>query len=95
MLEELKKAAERKVVILNCTQCLRGAVKTVYATGQVRAVQRFQTPLLCKEIIPLIQIGCVLLVVPMYKTRLIKCKGMAYKRTTPEKILAWKYLSMH
>ncbi|PKU30870.1 hypothetical protein llap_18826 [Limosa lapponica baueri] len=39
LLEELKKAAERKVVILNCTQCLRGSVKTVYATGQVRVVQ--------------------------------------------------------
>ncbi|XP_068016336.1 60 kDa lysophospholipase isoform X2 [Melanerpes formicivorus] len=37
LLEELKKAAERKVVILNCTQCLRGAVKTVYATGQTLA----------------------------------------------------------
>lgn len=46
LLEELKKAAERKVVILNCTQCLRGSVKTVYATGQVRAVQ---TLLLCKK----------------------------------------------
>ncbi|XP_027588690.1 60 kDa lysophospholipase isoform X1 [Pipra filicauda] len=37
VLEELKKAAERKVVILNCTQCLRGSVKTVYATGQTLA----------------------------------------------------------
>ncbi|XP_061854550.1 60 kDa lysophospholipase isoform X2 [Colius striatus] len=37
LLEELKKATERKVVILNCTQCLRGAVKTVYATGQTLA----------------------------------------------------------
>uniref|UniRef100_A0A8C0EJE6 asparaginase n=1 Tax=Bubo bubo TaxID=30461 RepID=A0A8C0EJE6_BUBBB len=37
LLEELKKAAERKVVILNCTQCLRGSVKTVYATGQTLA----------------------------------------------------------
>ncbi|XP_030922048.1 60 kDa lysophospholipase [Geospiza fortis] len=37
LLEELRKAAERKVVILNCTQCLRGAVKTVYATGQTLA----------------------------------------------------------
>uniref|UniRef100_A0A8C3V975 asparaginase n=1 Tax=Catharus ustulatus TaxID=91951 RepID=A0A8C3V975_CATUS len=35
LLEELRKAAKRKVVILNCTQCLRGAVKTVYATGQM------------------------------------------------------------
>ncbi|KAM9014379.1 60 kDa lysophospholipase isoform 2-T2 [Ara ararauna] len=37
LLEELKKATERKVVILNCTQCLRGSVKTVYATGQTLA----------------------------------------------------------
>ncbi|XP_051476670.1 60 kDa lysophospholipase isoform X3 [Apus apus] len=35
LLKELKKATERKVVILNCTQCLRGSVKTVYATGQM------------------------------------------------------------
>ncbi|KAG6929724.1 asparaginase [Chelydra serpentina] len=34
LLEELKKATERKVVILNCTQCLRGSVAAVYATGQ-------------------------------------------------------------
>ena len=39
LLEELKKATGRKVVILNCTQCLRGSVTTVYATGQVRVVQ--------------------------------------------------------
>ncbi|OXB73585.1 UNVERIFIED_CONTAM: hypothetical protein H355_005300 [Colinus virginianus] len=37
LLEELKRATERKVVILNCTQCLRGSVKTVYATGQTLA----------------------------------------------------------
>ncbi|NXC17498.1 LPP60 lysophospholipase, partial [Corythaeola cristata] len=37
LLEELKKAAERKVLILNCTQCLRGSVKMVYATGQTLA----------------------------------------------------------
>ncbi|XP_059579260.1 60 kDa lysophospholipase isoform X2 [Alligator mississippiensis] len=34
LLEELKKATDRKVVILNCTQCLRGTVTPVYATGQ-------------------------------------------------------------
>ncbi|KAJ7345225.1 hypothetical protein JRQ81_001175 [Phrynocephalus forsythii] len=34
LLEELKKATDRKVVILNCTQCLRGAVSVVYATGK-------------------------------------------------------------
>uniref|UniRef100_A0A8C9G0F7 asparaginase n=1 Tax=Pavo cristatus TaxID=9049 RepID=A0A8C9G0F7_PAVCR len=37
LLEELKRATERKVVILNCTQCLRGSVKKVYATGQTLA----------------------------------------------------------
>ncbi|XP_030418140.1 60 kDa lysophospholipase isoform X2 [Gopherus evgoodei] len=34
LLDELKKATDRKVVILNCTQCLRGSVAAVYATGQ-------------------------------------------------------------
>ncbi|KAL8168896.1 UNVERIFIED_CONTAM: hypothetical protein K2H54_023544 [Gekko kuhli] len=34
LLEELKKATDRNVVILNCTQCLRGAVSLVYATGK-------------------------------------------------------------
>ncbi|KGL73377.1 60 kDa lysophospholipase, partial [Tinamus guttatus] len=37
LLQELKKATEREVVILNCTQCLRGSVTTVYATGQTLA----------------------------------------------------------
>lgn len=57
LLEELRKAAKRKVVILNCTQCLRGAVKTVYATGQVRSVKPLHSPLLCKRNIPLIQVA--------------------------------------
>nr|XP_060611129.1 60 kDa lysophospholipase [Anolis sagrei ordinatus] len=34
LLEELKQATERNVVILNCTQCLRGSVAPTYATGQ-------------------------------------------------------------
>ncbi|XP_053139351.1 60 kDa lysophospholipase-like isoform X2 [Hemicordylus capensis] len=34
LLEELRKATERNVVILNCTQCLRGSVASTYATGQ-------------------------------------------------------------
>uniref|UniRef100_A0A8C0JB87 asparaginase n=1 Tax=Chelonoidis abingdonii TaxID=106734 RepID=A0A8C0JB87_CHEAB len=34
LLDELKKATDRKVVILNCTQCLRGSIAAVYATGQ-------------------------------------------------------------
>ncbi|XP_072842832.1 60 kDa lysophospholipase [Pogona vitticeps] len=34
LLEALKKATDRGVVILNCTQCLRGAVSVVYATGK-------------------------------------------------------------
>ncbi|XP_054828296.1 60 kDa lysophospholipase-like isoform X2 [Eublepharis macularius] len=34
LLEELRLATERNVVILNCTQCLRGSVASTYATGQ-------------------------------------------------------------
>ncbi|XP_054826190.1 60 kDa lysophospholipase isoform X2 [Eublepharis macularius] len=34
LLEELKKATDRNIVILNCTQCLRGSVSLVYATGK-------------------------------------------------------------
>ncbi|XP_068194944.1 60 kDa lysophospholipase isoform X2 [Antennarius striatus] len=35
LLEELKKATDAGVVIINCTQCLRGTVSTSYATGKV------------------------------------------------------------
>ncbi|XP_061468268.1 60 kDa lysophospholipase-like isoform X2 [Rhineura floridana] len=34
LLDELKKATDRNVVILNCTQCLHGSVTSVYATGK-------------------------------------------------------------
>ncbi|KAJ7345224.1 hypothetical protein JRQ81_001174 [Phrynocephalus forsythii] len=34
LLEVLRQATERNVVILNCTQCLRGSVTPTYATGQ-------------------------------------------------------------
>ncbi|KAG8449312.1 hypothetical protein GDO86_016095 [Hymenochirus boettgeri] len=34
LLEELKKATERGVAIINCTQCLRGSVTESYATGK-------------------------------------------------------------
>ncbi|XP_067847820.1 60 kDa lysophospholipase isoform X2 [Heptranchias perlo] len=34
MLEEFKKAIERGVLIINCTQCLRGSVTQSYATGK-------------------------------------------------------------
>lgn len=85
LLEELRRAAERKVVILNCTQCLRGAVKTVYATGQVRGVQPLHSPLLCERNIPLIQLDCKLPVVPAYKSRFINCKVVAHKITTSAK----------
>ncbi|XP_053144626.1 60 kDa lysophospholipase isoform X2 [Hemicordylus capensis] len=34
LLDELKKATDRDVVILNCTQCLRGTVSSLYATGK-------------------------------------------------------------
>ncbi|KAM4625367.1 60 kDa lysophospholipase [Polymixia lowei] len=35
LLEELKKATDRGVIIVNCTQCLRGSVCMSYATGKV------------------------------------------------------------
>uniref|UniRef100_A0A8C2XJU3 asparaginase n=1 Tax=Cyclopterus lumpus TaxID=8103 RepID=A0A8C2XJU3_CYCLU len=35
LLEELKKATDSDVIIINCTQCLRGTVAASYATGKV------------------------------------------------------------
>ncbi|XP_034531677.1 60 kDa lysophospholipase isoform X2 [Notolabrus celidotus] len=35
LLEELKKATDSGVIIMNCTQCLRGTVSTSYNTGKV------------------------------------------------------------
>ncbi|XP_060918484.1 60 kDa lysophospholipase isoform X2 [Labrus mixtus] len=35
LLEELKKATDSGVIIVNCTQCLRGTVSASYATGKV------------------------------------------------------------
>ena len=36
LLEEIRAAAKRGVVIVNCTQCLYGHVVDDYATGRVR-----------------------------------------------------------
>lgn len=36
LLEEFWKATERGVIMVNCSQCLRGSVTTSYATGKVR-----------------------------------------------------------
>lgn len=38
LLEELKKATDAGVIIINCTQCLRGTVSMSYATGKVSHV---------------------------------------------------------
>lgn len=38
LLEELKKATDSGVIIINCTQCLRGTVSASYNTGKVRHV---------------------------------------------------------
>lgn len=35
LLEEFRKATERGVIMVNCSQCLRGSVTTSYATGRV------------------------------------------------------------
>lgn len=37
LLDQLKKATDSGVIIMNCTQCLRGTVSTSYATGKVRS----------------------------------------------------------
>ncbi|XP_051741588.1 60 kDa lysophospholipase-like isoform X1 [Ctenopharyngodon idella] len=34
LLDEIRKATERGLIMINCTQCLRGTVTTSYATGQ-------------------------------------------------------------
>uniref|UniRef100_A0A8C2FYW6 asparaginase n=1 Tax=Cyprinus carpio TaxID=7962 RepID=A0A8C2FYW6_CYPCA len=34
LLDEIHKATERGLIMINCTQCLRGSVTTSYATGQ-------------------------------------------------------------
>ncbi|XP_056623523.1 60 kDa lysophospholipase isoform X3 [Triplophysa dalaica] len=34
LLEEIRKATERELIMVNCTQCLRGSVTTSYATGK-------------------------------------------------------------
>lgn len=36
LLEEFWKATERGVIMVNCSQCLRGSVTASYATGKVR-----------------------------------------------------------
>ncbi|XP_077179919.1 60 kDa lysophospholipase isoform X2 [Paroedura picta] len=35
LLAEIKAATDRDVLILNCTQCLRGSVSLIYATGKI------------------------------------------------------------
>jgi lysophospholipase len=35
LITEIKKATERGVIIVNCTQCIHGAVVDAYATGRV------------------------------------------------------------
>ena len=41
LLEEIRAAAKRGVIIANCTQCLYGHVVDSYATGRVRKFLRF------------------------------------------------------
>lgn len=41
LLEELKKATDAGVIIVNCTQCLRGTVSTSYATGKASHLTPF------------------------------------------------------
>ncbi len=41
LLEEIRAAAKRGVIIVNCTQCLYGHVVDSYATGRVRELLLF------------------------------------------------------
>lgn len=43
LLQELKAATERGVLIVNCTQCLRGSVTESYATGKVNDFSFYST----------------------------------------------------
>ena len=36
LMDVLKEASERGVIIINCTQCSRGTVSPLYAVGKVR-----------------------------------------------------------
>ena len=38
LLEELKSATDRGVIIINCTQCQRGSVTDNYAAGRVSEI---------------------------------------------------------
>ena len=38
LISEIKKATQRGVLIINCTQCLHGPVVDQYATGKVRVI---------------------------------------------------------
>ncbi|XP_051502584.1 60 kDa lysophospholipase-like isoform X3 [Myxocyprinus asiaticus] len=47
LLEEFRKASERGLIMVNCTQCLRGTVTTSYATGkELEAIRDALTPTL-------------------------------------------------
>ena len=39
ILEELRTAAERDVIIVNCTQCVEGSVVAAYETGMVSSIK--------------------------------------------------------
>lgn len=46
LLAELKKATDSGVIIMNCTQCLRGTVSPSYATGKVGHITCFSSHIL-------------------------------------------------
>ena len=43
----LKEATERGVIIVNCTQCSKGAVSVVYSVGKVIQGAYIVCPILC------------------------------------------------
>ena len=38
LVEDLREASDRGVMIVNCTQCIRGRVSQNYAAGRVRSL---------------------------------------------------------
>ena len=51
LLEEIRAAAKRGVIIVNCTQCLYGHVVDSYATGRVRRISTISLVIQDQEMI--------------------------------------------
>lgn len=59
LLEELKKATDAGIIIINCTQCLKGTVSPSYATGQVGPEPRLHFMIFLEELIKPLHLWCL------------------------------------